>query len=63
LILCLRRLQLQPISSTHAYALSEVQNAAEVAEGGMVGIASQCTAKLLYAVRFRAGINWPHAFM
>jgi hypothetical protein len=63
LILCLRRLQLQPISSTHAYALSEVQNAAEVAEGGMVGIASQCAAKLLYAVRFRAGINWPHACM
>ena len=42
--LCLHRLQLQPYSSTHAYALSGVHNAAEVAEGGMMCIASHAWA-------------------
>jgi hypothetical protein len=42
--LCLHRLQLQPCSSTRAYALSEVQNVAEVAESGMMCITSHAWA-------------------
>ena len=38
------RLQLQPYSSTHAYSLSEVQDAAEVADGGRMCIASHAWA-------------------